>query len=92
MHFAIICADKAGSGETRKNARPAHLEYLEKHRPQILVTGPMLTEDGETPNGSLLILDFADLAAAKAFAAGDPYNQAGLFESVTIKPWRKVFP
>ncbi len=92
MHFAIICIDKAGSGEIRTNARPAHLEYLEKHRPQILVTGPMLTDDGETPNGSLLILDFADLAAAKAFAAGDPYNQAGLFESVTIKPWRKVFP
>lgn len=92
MHFAIICFDKPGSGEIRKNARPAHLAFLEKHRPQILVTGPMLAEDGETPNGSLLILDFADLAAAKAFAAGDPYNQAGLFESVTIKPWRKVFP
>jgi len=92
MHFAIICIDKPGSGEVRTNTRPAHLEYLEKHRPQILVTGPMLTEDGETPNGSLLILDFADLAAAKAFAAGDPYNQAGLFESVTIKAWRKVFP
>jgi len=92
MHCAIICHDKPGSGEVRKNARPAHLEYLEKHRPQILVTGPMLAEDGETPNGSLLILDFPDLAAAKAFVAGDPYNQAGLFESVTVKPWRKVFP
>ncbi|MHA1600470.1 MAG: YciI family protein [Alphaproteobacteria bacterium] len=92
MHFAIICIDKPGSGEIRKNARPAHLEHLEKHRPQILVTGPMLAEDGETPNGSLLILDFADMAAAKAFAAGDPYAQAGLFESVTIKQWRKVFP
>ena len=28
--------DKPGSGEIRKNARQAHLEYLEKHRPQIL--------------------------------------------------------
>ncbi len=92
MHFAIICFDKPNSGAVRQKARPAHLEYLEKHRPQILVTGPMLGEDGESPIGSLLILDFKDLAAAKAFAAGDPYNQAGLFESVTVKHWRKVFP
>ena len=92
MHFALICIDKPDSGEVRKNARPAHVDYLEKHRPQILVAGPMLAEDGETPYGSLLILDLADLIAAKAFAAGDPYAQAGLFESVTIKPWRQVIP
>ena len=42
--------------------------------------------------GSLLILDLADQAAADAFAAGDPYARAGLFESVTIHPWRKVLP
>jgi len=92
MHFAIVCFDKPNSGEIRKTARPAHLEYLEKHRPQILVTGPMLGDDGETPIGSLLILDFKDRSAAKAFAAGDPYNKAGLFESVSVKAWRKVFP
>jgi hypothetical protein len=92
MHYAIICVDKPNSGAVRTDNRPAHLAYLEKHRPQILVTGPMLTDDGQTPCGSLLILDFQDLAAAKAFAAGDPYNQAGLFATVTIRPWRKVFP
>jgi uncharacterized protein YciI len=92
MHFAIVCFDKTNGGEIRKTVRPAHLEYLEKHRPQILVTGPMLGDDGETPIGSLLILDLKDMAAAKAFAAGDPYNKAGLFESVTVKAWRKVFP
>ena len=92
MHFAFICIDKADSGEIRKSTRPAHVDYLEKHRPQILVAGPMLAEDGETPTGSLLILDLADLTAAKTFADGDPYTQAGLFESVTITPWRQVFP
>ncbi len=92
MHFAIICCDKAANGEVRQKVRPAHLAYLEKHRPRILAAGPMLTEDGKTPTGSLLILDFKDLAAARAFAAGDPYNAAGLFESVTIRPWRQVFP
>ena len=42
--------------------------------------------------GSLLILDLADRKAAEEFAADDPYGKAGLFESVTIHPWRKVLP
>ena len=43
-------------------------------------------------NGSVVILDLEDLAAAEAFAAGDPYKKAGLFESVTISAWKKVLP
>ena len=41
--------------------------------------------------GSLLIMDFPDRAGAEAFAADDPYNKAGLFQSVEIKAWKKVF-
>ena len=29
---------------------------------------------------------------SKAFAAGDPYAQAGLFSSSVVKPWRLTFP
>jgi hypothetical protein len=42
--------------------------------------------------GSLLIIDFADRKAAEDFAANDPYNKAGLFESVIIRRWKKVIP
>ncbi len=55
-------------------------------------TGPLLSEDGERPVGSLLIMAFDDQGQARAFAEGDPYAQAGLFESVTIRPFRKVLP
>ena len=34
----------------------------------------------------------ADEAAAKAFAANDPYAKAGLFETVEIRAWRRVYP
>ena len=40
--------------------------------------------------GSLLIIDFPDRVAAESCAAGDPYAKAGLFESVEIRPWKKV--
>ena len=49
-----------------------------------------IVADGK-PRGSLLILDVADRAEAEAFAAGDPYAKAGLFESAVIRPFRQVY-
>jgi len=92
VHFAITCLDKADAGGTRAEHRPAHLDYLRANQGKILTAGPLLGDDGARPVGSLLILDFADRAEAEAFTKNDPYAKAGLFESVTIRPWRKVFP
>ncbi|HZL00727.1 MAG TPA: YciI family protein [Caulobacteraceae bacterium] len=36
-------------------------------------------------------MEAADLAAAEAFSAADPYTLAGLFESVDIRPWKVTF-
>jgi uncharacterized protein YciI len=36
----------------------------------------------------LVIIECESQAAAEAFAAGDPYAKAGLFSSVSVKPWR----
>ena len=92
MHVAIICLDKPDAAPVRAENRPAHLDYLKASDDKILVAGPLLSENAQNPIGSLLIMDFADLAEARTFAEGDPYKQAGVFESVTIKPWRQVFP
>ncbi len=92
MHFAIVCLDKPDHGAVRAENRPAHIEHLKVYEAHILVAGPLLGNDGQSPVGSLLIMDFGDLEAAKNFANGDPYNKAGLFGSVDIRPWRKVIP
>ena len=47
---------------------------------KIIYAGPMLADDGETPTGSLIVADFENLAAARAFQKTDPYQMAGLFE------------
>lgn len=85
--FAVICRDKPGHLETRKANRDAHLAYLAETG--VAQAGPFLDTDGQMC-GSLLILDVADHAAAKAWVAGDPYGKAGLFESVTIDEWKRV--
>lgn len=92
MLFVIFCTDKPGSLAVRQENRAAHLAYLAGFEEQVVAAGPTLAGDGTTMNGSLLILDLADAAAADAFVAGDPYGKAGLFESVVVRPWRRVLP
>ncbi len=92
MQFAIVCLDKPDHGHLRAENRPAHIEYLNANLGHMLLAGPFLSEDGERPVGSLLIMEFDDLDQTQAFAEGDPYARAGLFESVTIRPFRKVLP
>ncbi|MDB9972837.1 YciI family protein, partial [Oceanospirillaceae bacterium] len=47
-------------------------------------------EEGFT--GSLVVADFADLAAAQAWADQDPYVAAGVYAEVKVKPFKQVFP
>lgn len=90
MLFAVICTDRPAGLETRMAARPAHLAYLDSQAAALVEGGAMLDAEGK-PCGSLLLVDVADRAAAVAFAAGDPYAAAGLFESTVIRPFRAVF-
>lgn len=91
MYFAIHCIDKPGSTDLRAATRDVHLDYIRDLGDRVLVGGPLLGIDG-APIGSLLVIDFADRKAAISFAADDPYAQAGLFASVAVTAWRKVFP
>ena len=87
MRVALICRDKPGALQTRLDNRAAHLAYIEATG--VVEVGGPLIEDGQMA-GSLLILSVETLAAAQAWAAGDPYAKAGLFASVTINEWKKV--
>lgn len=88
MLFALICIDRPNSTALRLEVRPRHLAYIQSRIADVKVAGPFTSEDGATMQGSMLILDLPDMAAARAFAAADPYAQAGLFSSVDIRPWK----
>ena len=92
MKFMIHCLDREGAASLRAANRAAHLDYLKSFTDRIVVAGPLLTEDGAGMIGSLLLMEFPDRAAAEAFASGDPYRKAGLFETVAIAPWRQTLP
>ena len=88
MRVALICIDKPGHLHVRQENRPAHLEHITASG-VVEMAGPFLDDAGQMC-GSLVILEVADRAAAEAWAAGDPYGKAGLFESVTVQAWKKV--
>ena len=88
--FLLLCTDREGATALRAATRGAHLAYLAAHADRVKLGGPWLDETEGAPRGSLLLVEAPDLAAARAFAASDPYAQAGLFAEVQIRPWRLV--
>ena len=92
MLYVINCRDKPDSLEVRLANRRNHLEHLSSLGERIYAAGPTIADDGETMNGSVLIIDFPDRGAAEGFASSDPYAKAGLFENVEIRAWKKVLP
>lgn len=91
MLYVIHCFDKADSLQVRMDNRPSHVDYLKSFGEKLYAAGPTLDAAGQM-NGSVVILDVEAASDAEAFAAGDPYAKAGLFETVTIQPWNKVLP
>ncbi|ARU31552.1 hypothetical protein CAP31_07525 [Sulfuriferula sp. AH1] len=97
--YAIIGEDVPGSLEKRMNARPGHISRLQilQDQGRLLVAGPFPAIDSMDPgpagfSGSLIIAEFDSLAAAQAWADTDPYISAGVYASVTVKPYKKVLP
>jgi len=99
MLYAIIAEDKPDSLAQRLAARPDHLQRLQELQAagRLVLAGPHPAIDSEDPgpagfSGSLVVAEFASLAEARAWADADPYVAAGVYATVTVKPFRKVLP
>lgn len=99
MLYAIVGRDRQGSLEQRLRVRPEHLSRLHALQEQgrLLLAGPFPAIDAPDPGpagftGSLIVAEFASLEAAQAWADADPYIAAGVYEEVSVKPFRKALP
>jgi len=99
MLYAIIATDVPGSLDDRLAARPAHLARLEqlKAEGRLILAGPHPAVDSNDPgaagfSGSLIVAEFDSLQAAETWAAADPYQAAGVYADVLVKPFKKVLP
>ena len=99
MLYALISQDVENSLEKRLSVRPAHVERLQtlKERGRLILAGPHPAIDNDEPGpagftGSLIVAEFDSLEDAQTWADDDPYIQAGVYDTVIVKPFKKVLP
>lgn len=99
MLYVILGSEAADGLHKRPGARPAHLAHVEALHAEgrLVLAGPRPKIDAADPgaagyHGSLIVAEFEDLAAAQAWAEGDPYMTAGVFERVEVWPFVQVLP
>lgn len=99
MLYMINGIDVPGSLDKRLSVREKHLQRLNELQDQgrLILAGPNPAIDSNDPgdagfSGSLIVAEFESLQAAEQWAGDDPYVDAGVYQSVTVKPFKKVLP
>jgi hypothetical protein len=99
MLYVIIGEDLPGTLAQRLAARPAHVERLQglQAAGRLILAGPCPAIDSPDPgpagfSGSVIVAEFPSLVDAQAWADADPYVAAGVYGTVTVKPFKKVLP
>lgn len=98
MYYLILAKDVPDSLSLRRTARADHLARLDALRDEgrLLTAGPMPAVDSEDPaeagfTGSVIIAEFDSLEDATAWAEADPYRDAGVYDSVEVVPYKKIY-
>ena len=87
MLFAIHALDHKNGVAKRLANYDAHKAFLPtagEYGVKLVVSGPLVADDGETMIGSLMIVEAADRASVERFNQSDAFAKAGVWESVTI--------
>jgi uncharacterized protein YciI len=89
MEFLCYHRDRAGSLPLRQALVEDHWAYMDRYAAEMIARGPTFA-DGDTPTGSLHIIDAPTAAAARSFAFDEPNYQAGVYRDVLLRRWRNL--
>lgn len=85
MPYLIVCRDGEDTNLLRSEHLPAHRDYVDQHAEQLLLSGPLIEDEGETRTGQLFVLDVPNKRAAEKFVQQDPFTTAGIFAQISIE-------
>jgi uncharacterized protein len=88
MLFSVFTLDNPDSAEKRKAVHVAHVAHLKSAKDfgvAITVGGPLVSDDGASSIGSLMVLEAADRASAEKFNRADPFHKNGVWGKVEIR-------
>ncbi|MFE1228707.1 YciI family protein [Streptomyces sp. NPDC058745] len=90
MEFLCYHRDRPGSSPLRHELLEEHWSYMDQYAKEMIARGPTLADDGDTPTGSVHIVDLPDPAAARRFAFDEPGYQAGVYRDVLLRRWNNM--
>jgi hypothetical protein len=90
VEFFCYHHDRPGSVALRDELLEKHWSYMDQFQAEMIARGPTLADDGDTPTGSVHVLDLPDPAASRAFAFDEPNYQAGVYRDVLLRRWRNL--
>jgi len=89
MHYVVHCLDHDGAVEKRLSNYEDHKAYLAAASVKTVISGPLLADDEKTMIGSCFVLEAENMAEVEAFNANDPFAKAGLWKTISIRPFSK---
>ncbi|HYL90128.1 MAG TPA: YciI family protein [Burkholderiales bacterium] len=90
--YAIICFDRPDSASLRDKHRAAHVKFLDANAARIAFGGPLKSIAEGPSTGALIVVNCATREEAEAFIGADPFRVGGVYESVSIRAFKQVFP
>ena len=90
MYFVIFITDKPGVEQTRIDMMDTIRTFCmitRSSRVSLHHAGPTLADNGETINGSLVVVEAPSLEAVRAFITDHPLNKAGRLAECQVRPW-----
>jgi uncharacterized protein YciI len=92
MLWVVHATDKKDGMPTRAKFyrdHRIHLDKAEDYDVGVVTAGTLVADDGETPVGSIFVIDAKDRAAVDAFTRSDPYCVNKVWESVEVHGYNK---
>ena len=90
--YAVICFDRPDSAALRDAHRAAHVAFLDANATRIVYGGPLKSAADGPSTGALIVLDCATRAEAETVIGADPFYRGGVYESVSVRAFKQVFP
>jgi uncharacterized protein YciI len=89
MHYTVYCLDHDNMVERRLAHYEEHKAYLATSPVRMVMSGPLLAGDQETMIGSFFLFEADEIGDVMRFNSNDPFNKAGIWRSVDIRPFLK---
>jgi uncharacterized protein YciI len=92
MLWVVHAIDKKDALATRAKFyrdHRVHLDRAEAHEVGVVTAGTLVADDGETPVGSIFVIDAKDRATVDAFIRSDPYCVNPVWGSVQVHGYNK---